>query len=100
MKWEETLKKDTANLGDCNKYNKLDVIIRKQKSKDFFCEMPQAKRGKPPPVQMKNMFYSEENSSKLCAEGAIRNLMNMLHFLPEAMDIFWELTISNLFTLS
>jgi hypothetical protein len=25
MKWEETLKKDTVNLGDCKKYNKLDV---------------------------------------------------------------------------
>ncbi len=30
---------------------------------------------------MKNMFYSKENSSKLCSEeGAIKNLMNMLHF--------------------
>jgi hypothetical protein len=26
-----------------------------------------------------NMFYSEKNSSKLCAEGAIGNLMNVLH---------------------
>jgi hypothetical protein len=25
------------------------------------------------------MFYSEKNSSKLCAEGAIGNLMNVLH---------------------
>ena len=25
VKWEETLKKDTVNLGDCKKYNKLDV---------------------------------------------------------------------------
>ncbi len=28
-----------------------------------------------------NMFYSEKNSSKLCAEGAIGNLMNVLHCL-------------------
>jgi hypothetical protein len=26
-----------------------------------------------------NMFYSGKNSSKLCAEGAIGNLMNVLH---------------------
>jgi hypothetical protein len=45
------------------------------------------------------MFYSKENSSKLCAEGAIRNLMNMLHFLTEDMNIFWESATSNLLTL-
>jgi hypothetical protein len=45
---------------------------------------------------MKNMFYSEENSSKLCAEGAIRNLMNILHCLTEDMNLFWELSTSNL----
>jgi hypothetical protein len=32
-------------------------------------------------VQMENRFYSEDNLSKLCAEGAVRNLMNMLHSL-------------------
>jgi hypothetical protein len=47
---------------------------------------------------MKNMFFSGENSSKLCAEGAIQNLLNMLHFLPEDMNIFWELATSELFT--
>ena len=45
LKWEETRKKDTVHLGDCKKYNKLDVIPRKRKSTDFFCEIPQTKRG-------------------------------------------------------
>ncbi len=85
VKWEETLKKDTVHLGDCKKHNKLDVIPRKWKSTDFFCEIPQTKGGKPPPGQMKNMFFSDENLSKLCAEGAIQNLLNMLQFLPEDM---------------
>jgi hypothetical protein len=40
---------------------------------------------------MKNVFFSDENLSKLCAKGAIQNLLNMLHFLPEEMNIFWEL---------
>jgi hypothetical protein len=31
------------------------------------------------------MFFSNENLSKLCAEGAL----NMLQFLPEDMNIFW-----------
>jgi hypothetical protein len=99
VKWEETQKIDTVHLGDCNKYNKLDVIPRKRKSTDFLCKIPQTKRGKPPPGQMKNMFFSDENLSKLCAEGAIQNLLNMLYFLPEDMNIFWELATSDLFTL-
>ncbi len=45
------------------------------------------------------MFFSNENLSKLCTEGAIQNLLNMLHFLPGAMNIFWELATSDLFTL-
>jgi hypothetical protein len=99
VKWEETQKKDTVHLVDCKTYNCLDVIPRKQKSTDFFCEIPQTKRGKPPPGQMKNMFFSDVNLSKLCAKGAIQNLLNMLHFLPEDMNIFWELATSDLFTL-
>jgi hypothetical protein len=42
------------------------------------------------------MFYSDENLSKLCAEGAIQNLLKMLHFLQDDMNIFWELTTSDL----
>jgi hypothetical protein len=57
VKWEETLKKDTVHLGDCKKYNELDVIPRKHKYTDLFCEVPQTKRGKLPPGQIKNMFF-------------------------------------------
>jgi hypothetical protein len=45
------------------------------------------------------MFFSDENLSKLCAEGAIQNLLNMLHLLPVDMNIFGELVTSDLFTL-
>ncbi len=47
----------------------------------------------------KTCFFSDENLSKLCAKGAIQNLLNMLHILPEEMNIFWELATSDLFTL-
>jgi hypothetical protein len=45
------------------------------------------------------MFFFNENLSKLCAEGAIQNLLNMLHFSPEDMNIFWELATTDLITL-
>jgi hypothetical protein len=68
VKWEETLKKDTIHLDDCKKYNKLEFIPRKHKSTDFFCEIPQTKRGKPPPGQIKNMFFS----MKTCQSYALK----------------------------
>ncbi len=37
------------------------------------------------------MFYSEKNSSKLCAEGAIGNLMNVLHCSENEMKQFWDI---------
>ncbi len=68
VKWEEAWEKDTVHLNDCKKYNKLDVIPRKRKSTDFFCEVPQTKRGKPPPGQIKNMFLP----MKTCQSYALK----------------------------
>ncbi len=42
-------------------------------------------------MQMENTFYSEDNLSKLCAEGAVRNLMNMLHCSRGKLDTFWDM---------
>ncbi len=40
------------------------------------------------------MFYSEKNSSKLCAEGAIGNLMNELHCPENEVKQFWNIVQS------
>jgi hypothetical protein len=40
---------------------------------------------------LKNRFYSDDNLSQLCAEGAVRNLMNMLHCLRAELDSFGEM---------
>jgi hypothetical protein len=40
------------------------------------------------------MFYSEKNSSKLCAEGAIGNLMNVLHCPKNEVKQFWDIVQS------
>ncbi len=37
------------------------------------------------------MFYLEKNSSKLCAEGAIGNLMNVLHCPQNEVKQFWDI---------
>ncbi len=42
-----------------------------------------------------NMFYSEKNSSKLCAEGAIGNLMmNVLNCPEDEVKQFWDIVQS------
>jgi hypothetical protein len=43
---------------------------------------------------IENIFYCEKNSSKLCAEGAIGNLMNVLHCPENDMRQFWDIVQS------
>jgi hypothetical protein len=42
----------------------------------------------------KNKFYSVKSSSKLCAEGVIGNLMNVLHCHEIEVNQFWALVQS------
>ncbi len=42
----------------------------------------------------KNKFYLVKNSSKLCAEGAIGNLMNVLHCHEVEVNQFWAIVQS------
>ncbi len=41
-----------------------------------------------------NIFYCEKSSSKLCTEGVIGNLMNMLHCSENDMKQFWDIVQS------
>jgi hypothetical protein len=86
----------------------MDVRQWKCKSNDFFLNITdkECKVDKksdellnPTTGQMKYMFYLEENSSKLCSEVAIINLMNMLHCSKEDMKIVWELATSDLLSI-
>jgi hypothetical protein len=101
VKWDTTLKKDTVDLVDCTKYDVDRVSDRKRKATDFYQNSPMhnqmtKKSMLPPPNQMQNMFYSGENLGKLCAEGSIRNLMNVLHCSHADMTSFWTLATSSL----
>ncbi len=50
--------------------------------------------GSAPENRIENIFYCEKNSSKLCVEGAIQNLMNILHCSKYDMDQFWNINTS------
>jgi hypothetical protein len=101
VKWDTTLKKDTVDLADCKKYDVDEVSDRKRKATDFYQNSSMnnqmsKKSMQTPPGEMLNMYYSRENFSKLCAEGAVRNLMNVLHCSPADMTSFWNLATSPL----
>ncbi len=95
LKWESTSKNDKVKLCDCKKYEKNHVGHRKRRPTEFYMDKPVKKHIKTEKseleVQMENTFYSEDNLSKLCAEGAVRNSMNMLHCSRDKLDTFWDM---------
>jgi len=105
VKWDTTLKKDTVDLADCKKYDVDGVLSdRKCKATDFYQNSPMnnqmpKKTMNPPPDQMYNMFYSREILGKFCAEGSIKNLMNVLHCSHADMTSFWNLAASSLHSI-
>jgi hypothetical protein len=81
-----------------------ETCSRKQKSTDLY-NPPSGKKisaieqcdhnGSAPEGCIGNIFYSENNSSKLCAEGAIQNPMSILHDFKHDMDQFWIIVTSS-----
>ncbi len=83
----------------------MDVSQKKRTSTDFYFDMTDKKCQankrsddllNPQTGTIKIMFYSEENSSKLCPEDAIGKLMNLLHCSKEDMELFWGTAYINL----
>jgi hypothetical protein len=100
--WESTQNIDYVDLEDLKHFSMDDSAPRKQKSTDFYTPLSGKKNASTGPEQCqnyksdlqrctKNMFYSEKNSSKLCAEGVIGNLMNVLHCSENEVKQFWDI---------
>jgi hypothetical protein len=105
VKWDVTCKNELVELKQCQKYNLKETSQRKCKSTDRYAPLPEKKiphkslSEDAPPLcpngEMIKLFYSKDNISKLCAEGSIANLMNMLHMSTEDFDYFWHLVKGN-----
>ncbi len=103
VKWETTHKKDLVDLNDVKSCPLRRHVQGNKKSTDFYNSCPGKiiksteqchHNGSAPEGCIKNIFYCEKISSKLCAEGAIRNLMNVLHCFKHDMDQFWSIVTS------
>jgi hypothetical protein len=105
VKWDVTHKNELVKLKHCQKYIVKETSQRKCKSTDRYVPLSEKKIHQEslsedaPPIcpdgEMINLLYSKDNISKLCAEGSIANLMNMLHMLTEDLDCFWHLVKCN-----
>ncbi len=80
-----------------------DSTPRKQKSTNFFSSLSGKKialnkqhQSDRSDVQhcTKNKLFSVKNTTKLCAEGAIGNLMNVLHCNEIEVNQFWSIVQS------
>ncbi len=75
-----------------------DSAPRIQKSTDFYTPPSGKKLHRLSNINMTDlickMFYSEKISSKLCAEGAIGNLMNVLYCPEDEVKQFWDIVQS------
>jgi hypothetical protein len=90
-------------LRDLKQLSLKDTLPRKQKHTDFY-NPPSGKKiasteqchhdGSVFKGCIEHIFYCEKNSSKLCAEGAIENLMNILHCSKNDMEQFWDVLTS------
>ena len=93
-----------------------DQSKRKRKSTDFLHDqhMVKQKKGKKQENEVicldddddvnkivtKTPFYSRDNSSKLCAEGALKNMLHLLQMKKEDIDCFWVLATSPVSAIS
>ena len=99
IKWETTKKSESVCIVDLQKISIDDKSLRKRKLTDFFLPQPDTKI--PSTLQsdeymlmeeeIQNKYYSSTNSSKLCAEGAIVNLMNVVNCSDDDMKLFWSI---------
>jgi len=99
IKWETTKKSESVSIEDLQKISIDNKSLRKRKPMDFFLPQPDTKI--PSMFQsdeymlmeeeIQNKNYLSTNSSELCAEGAIVNLMNVMNCSDDDMKLFWSI---------
>ncbi len=104
IKWDTSRTLTTVSLHDIRHYVDDQNSKRKRKQTDFLHNQHNVKKNKPSTVNSdviciddddvsvitpKMPFYSCDNASKLCAEGALKNMLHMLQMKKEDIEFFW-----------
>ncbi len=103
-KWEIIGKCNYIEITDLKKNSEVETSQRKQKATEFIHSLPldvgknhskqhilATDENPSDQVQVQNKFYSIRNMSKLCAEGAIKNLLSMLNYSQSNIHSFLNL---------
>jgi len=112
IKWDVSRKIDVVHISDLKPYSMDDVSTRKRKVTDFFVGDGNAVTNSNKKIKgnqkseskigsgMEMKYYSLENQSKFCAEGAIKNFLHVINMSERDITSFWNLSISPLKIIS
>jgi hypothetical protein len=100
VKWKSSGRKEFVKYSDCYIMDDSIHSSRKRQKTDRFAPETPKKTDETDilpettmlPGQISNNYYCFENLTKKCAEGAIANLLNMLGFNEEEINLFWKLS--------
>ncbi len=94
IRWETTRKTESVDMMDLQKYSVREKSLRKRKPTEFFLPQPESKfsnENMSTEDEIKNKFYSHNNSAKLCAEGSLVNLLDRFGCCKEDLEEFWDI---------
>jgi hypothetical protein len=108
VKWKSSGRKEFVKYSDCYIMDDSIHLSRKRQKTDRFAPDTPPKKHETDilpettmlPGQISNKYYCLENLTKKCAEGAIANLLNMLGFNEEEINLFWKLSRESVGNLS
>ena len=100
VKWTSTGRREIVQLSDCYIMDHTTHYRRKRQKTDRFepetKNRPDRKSAVSEPTmlpgQVPNKYHCCDNLTKKCAEGAIANLLNMLGFHEDEINLFWNLS--------
>ncbi len=94
IRWETTRKIESVDVKDLKKYSVSEKSSRKRKPTEFFLPQLDSKfsnENMSTEDEIKNKFYSHNNSVKLCAEGSLVNLLDCFGCSQEDIEEFWDI---------
>ena len=106
IKWELSRKIETVEVGHLRLYSVDVTLKRKWKNTEFLnLESQGTTKGRKTqdiigPTSLRNetlnetRFYSAKNTSKFCAEGAVKNLLHRMQMTDQDINCSWNLATS------
>ncbi len=112
VKWEISCTTDVVEIANLHPYSTSATSKQKRIETDFFhhhnkqrykttandeklCDKQTVLQSLVP-----IRYYSLENTSKFCAEGSVKNLLNMLRLSEHDVSVFWDLATASLHSIS